>query len=70
MLNLLFPVIGCGLMMVLCMAVMSGSHRGSRHGTPAESMELMALRSEVAELRKAVQPPADMHLERNPEPAE
>ena len=55
------PLAGCGVMMVLCMVVMSGSHRRSRQESPSESVEVTALRSELAELRKAVHPASETH---------
>ena len=60
MLNWL-PLAGCGVMMALCMVVMSGGHRRSRQESPSDSAEVTALRSEVAELRKAVHPGSDTH---------
>lgn len=53
MLRSLAPVLGCGLMMVACMALMgrSGRNRHNDSTAPDSNEEIAALRDEVARLR-------------------
>ena len=54
MLRSLGPLVGCGLMLLVCMAVMAVMGRGGRKGSePASpsSDEVAELRAEVARLR-------------------
>ena len=57
MIRALAPVFGCGLMMLVCMAMMAMAGRRNRNTptdantTPASSEEISALRDEVARLR-------------------
>ena len=54
MLGTLAPLFGCGLMMALCLALMSGAGSRARRNQPGPSEssgEVVALRDEVAELR-------------------
>lgn len=57
MIRTLAPLFGCGLMMLVCMAMMSMAGRRNRTPTdatttPASSEEISALRDEVARLRR------------------
>lgn len=48
------PLIGCGVMMALCMGLMGGARRRRRNGEPEQvtgGREVAALRDEVARLR-------------------
>lgn len=53
MLRSLTPLLGCGLMMVVCMAVMGGGRkRRNEPAAPASTDEVAELRDEVARLRR------------------
>lgn len=51
MFRLLFPLLGCGLMMVICMALMGAGHRRPHADDPSE---VASLRAEVDRLRRLV----------------
>ena len=54
MLRSLAPLLGCGLMMLACMALMAGAGARNRRNEPAPpppTDEIAALRDEVARLR-------------------
>lgn len=59
MVRYLAPLVGCGVMMLICRALMSmgGRHRGPAT-TDAAPDEVQALRDEVARLRTVVDAPA------------
>ena len=63
MLRALGPALGCGLMMVVCMAMMAMSGRRNRAEStdpttpPASADEVSALRDEVARLRALAEEP-------------
>lgn len=53
MLRSLAPMLGCGLMMLVCVAVMAGGHSRRNEPTPpASADETAELRDEVARLRR------------------
>jgi len=55
MLRSLAPLLGCGLMMLVCMAVMAGAgarNRRNQPTPPASTDEIAALRDEVARLHR------------------
>lgn len=55
MLRSFAPLVGCGLMMLVCMLVMgaaSNRNRSTDKSTPASTDEISALRGEVARLRQ------------------
>ena len=55
MLRSLAPLLGCGLMMLVCMAVMAGTAARNRRNEPTapeSTDEVTALRDEVAQLRR------------------
>ncbi len=56
------PVLGCGLMMLVCMRMMTGA--GSKHGgrdtsTGQDAEETKALRSRLAELERRLEVEGD-----------
>jgi hypothetical protein len=52
MFRLLFPLLGCGLMMVICMALMGAA--GHRRPPADDPSEVASLRAEVDRLRRLV----------------
>lgn len=46
----LVPLLGCGLMMAACMALMGRGHK--KPTAPSDEQQIAALRAEVAELRR------------------
>lgn len=63
MLRALGPALGCGLMMVVCMAMMAMAGRRNRAestdatAAPGSAAEISALRDEVARLRTLAEQP-------------
>lgn len=52
MFRTLAPLLGCGLMMLVCMAPMAlRNRRGKSADAPASSEEIASLRAEIARLR-------------------
>lgn len=52
MLQVLAPLVGCGLMMAVCMGAMAFMGRGRRNASPADaSTEIVARRGELERLR-------------------